>query len=324
MEAFSDALVLASLTLLAIIVAIFVLAASLLGRAIQQAREEQQAASAREQEEAEAQATQLGKAIAEVQSKLKEAATSEAVSTLEGQLSQYKKERKTSEKQSKKAARRHHRYRALTVQWGILPTSMLVLASLVLAAAAQPVTAAAGYALLSVCGLFLLGACYRIYQSLRVVQEIAVTTEEAQFKREVEAFETALVRLEERKRPILSLKFIEAEPPFKFKPSSQQVIQFHVSLIWGDAARSTRIDFIAPEGFDFPGHEPYRRSLHVQEFPGALTAIFQIGDVLRDMTHYRKLNITAPATPGTYTLNYWLGGEGCIGRFEPFEVEIAE
>jgi ABC-type multidrug transport system fused ATPase/permease subunit len=323
MEAFSDMMMILSVTLLAVMVAIFVLAASLLGRAIQQAREEQQEASKREKELAEAQAAQLSKAIDEVQSKLKEAAPSEAVSTLEDQLSQYKKERKASKKKSRKAARRYGRYRALTAQWGVLPTSALVLVSLVLAAAGDAVTAdVAGYALLSISGSLLIGACYRIYQSLRVVQDVAVTTEETQFKREAEALEIALERHEEKKRPRLALDFRDRKPPYTFKVGAEEVITFRVRLKRGDIARHASVFFFAPEGFEFPGMPTWRQADDFTPLPNALTLQVLLGDLIAAISYTQSVTMKLPAKVGLYTVKYQPCCEGFGGEYQQFQVNL--
>jgi hypothetical protein len=317
MEAFSDMMMILSVTLLAVVVAIFVFAASLLRSAIPEAVRQQSKI-------AEEQRDKFKKAVEEMQASLEAAGESGDVGKLEElktKLQDYDRSRRQFDKASRRLA---GRYQLLRVRRGVEYTAGTLLLALLLAWGAKVVdTSAWQYVLLGLCGLAVAWACRRIYLSLLTVESVALTPEDATQKT-VEAFETAMERHEERKRPILNLKFIKAEPPFEFKPSSQQVIWFNVRLIQGDVARSTRVDFIAPEGFDFPGHEPYRRSLHATHFPGALTATFEIGDVLGGRISHRELNIKTPSKVGTYTLNYWLGGEGCIARFVPFEVKIAE
>jgi hypothetical protein len=325
MEAFSDALIFASLTLLAIIVAIFVLAASLLGRAIQQAREEQRQASEREREEAEAQTAKFRTAIAEVQKKLDKAETSEVIRSLKKELRQYEKQCKASTKKSRKAARRYGRYRVLTAPQGVLPTSVLVLASLVLAAAGDAVTAdVAGYALLSLSGSLLIGACYRIYQSLRVVQDVAVTTAEAQFEREAQALQVALERHEEKKLPKLKLSFLEREPPFVFKPGAREVISVRLALEQGHVARRAELWVFAPEGFEFPEGATWHQRDAFTPLPKALTTKFELGDLLPGTGYRQDPSIKTPSTPGTYTCGYSLTCEGFNSGFVAFEVKIAE
>ena len=323
MEAFSDALIFASLTLLAIIVAIFVLAASLLGRAIHQASEEQRRESEREKDEAEAQAAKLGKAIAEVQKKLNSADTAEAINSLKKELRQYEKECKASKKKSRKAARRYGRYRVLTVQWGILPSSVLVLVSLVLAAAGDAVTDdVAGYALLSLSGLLLVGACYRIYQSLGVVQGVAVTTEEAQFEREAQALGAALERHEEKRRPRLALNFRDRKPPYTFKVGAEEVITFVVSLKRGDIARHASVLFFAPEGFEFPGKTTWRQHADFSPLPNALTAEVPLGDLIAAISFAQSVTMKLPAKVGVYTVKYRLCCEGFEGEYEQIQVNL--
>ena len=321
MVALSTAIIFLCLTLIAVVIAIFTLAVSFLGRAIQESKKEQQEAARRDKVEAVARVAQLHKSIQRVQSQLKE----EAVNALKKELRQYEKEKKQSEKAAKRTAPKYRRYRLLTVPGGVLPTSILLLVSFSLAAVAQLFTTAVGYAPLGASVVALLWACYRIYRSLRFVQEVAVTTEEAQFTREAEALELALDRHEEKGRPALELRFIEQEPPFTFKADTKEIIQFRVRLCRGTAAKGAEVWFYAPEGFKFPDSErTWRQGGTFSLLPNALTTKFELGTLKKGIGYPERLAVQTPSEAGRFTLLYRLHSEDSAGEHERFDIEVVE
>lgn len=321
MVAFCDALIFLSLTLLAVIVAIFVLAVSFLGRAIEQSSEE-------DRRIAEEQAEELDKTIQEAQKKLRKARASGKIDEARKELERYEGKKKDFEKRRAKALAR---YRLLTARQGILYPGVVLLPSIAFAAAARHLTTVSGqYALGFSYALLILAAAgvgwvgYRAYRSLMVVQSVATIPEEVQLKRTVEAFEKAMERHEEKRRPRLKLEFRDGKPPFTFKFGSEEVIRFGVSLEQGDVARSAELWVFAPEGFEFPESETWYQTEMYTSLPNALTTKFRLGDLLSGTTSRRSLIIKTPSTLGTYTCGYSLSCEGFYSGFVPFEVEIAE
>lgn len=175
------------------------------------------------------------------------------------------------------------------------------------------------------CGLSLPAlafGCYRIYQSLRAVQSVAVTTEEAQHKRMVEAFAVALDQHEEARRPALRLEFREKEPPFSFKCDTEEIIKVRVILAKGDVARKAEAWFFAPEGFDFPEVAKWNQDKDFTTLPGALTTRFELGDMKRLIYETRNLKIKAPPKAGKFRLFYELTCEGFNSKREEFVVQV--
>jgi len=322
MAALSDAIIFLSLTLLAVTVATFVLAVSFLGRAIEQSSEEE-ARIAKEQAE------ELDKTIRETQKRLDEAKESGEVDEASRELEGYKGKKEQFEKRRAKALAG---YRLLTVREGILYPGAVLLLSLAFAAAAKPLTTVSGpYALAFSYVLLIIGAagigwvCYRLYRSLVVVQSVATIPEEVQLKRTVKAFEIAMERHEEKKRPMLVLRFTEPGPPFKFEPSTDKVIEFHVIMLHGDVAKSVAVEFYAPEGFDFPGHETSHRPSYAFAWPHALTANIELGELVYGRACREKLTIKTPPQGGTYKLGYMMSSIGFrTGDIVFFEVEVTE
>lgn len=321
MVAICDALIFLSLTFLAVIAAIFVLAVSFLGRAIEQSSEA-------ETRLAEEQAEELDKTIQEAQMKLTKAKASGEVDEAKKELEGYEGKKKAFQKRRAKALAG---YRLLTAREGILYPGAVLLLSLAFAAAAKFLTTLTGqyalgfsYALLILAAAGVGWVCYRAYRSLMVVEGVATIPEEVQLKRTVQAFEVALERHEQKKRPELALRFVEPQPPLKFRPSTQHEIRFDVYLKQGDVARVTELWFAAPREFDFPERETHCRPLTAAEFPNTLATKLELDDLKRGILYHRSLTTKVPSEPDTYILGYCFNCEGYAGKFVTFEVEVAE
>jgi hypothetical protein len=205
----------------------------------------------------------------------------------------------------------------------VLPTSAWLLVSFSLAAVTQLFTTAVGYAPLGVSALALGWACFRIYRSLKVIQEVAVTTEEAQFKREAEALETALERQEEKKRPKLEVKSIKPKSPIKLKPSEEKTIEIKVNLIQGDVGKAVEVYFFSREGVDFPESATWCQS-ESSARPEAITTKVALGDIRRGIFHPFDIIIKAPPKARHCTVEYRLICDGFRGDIKKFDIEIAE
>jgi flagellar biosynthesis/type III secretory pathway M-ring protein FliF/YscJ len=88
------AVVFLCLTLLAVVVAVFTVAVSFLGRALQQARADQEDMAEKEKAGALARSEQLSKDIGEVRDKLKGEDADQAIHELKKKLRLYEKEKK--------------------------------------------------------------------------------------------------------------------------------------------------------------------------------------------------------------------------------------
>jgi ABC-type multidrug transport system fused ATPase/permease subunit len=324
--------------LIAIIVTVFVIAASLLGRAIEE--------SSRKQEEiVKRESSEFDETIAGLQEKLKGAKKADVIDDLKNQISDYEAKKKEAEKESKRISKR---YGFLTVKGTVLYPGIFFLVSIVLAGVARyivtlpPVTGSDGTEvfLILIPGLIedpvllfvanvvwvlsllaLAWGCYRICQCLRVIEGVAITTEEAQFKRMTQALETALERHEESKRPKLELKFRKIKPPFNYKPNVKETIACGIVLNQGDEAKAAELWFFAPKEFEFPGsHTWYQES--ESPMPNTLTTSIDLGDLKRGTTYWHELGIKTPSKIGKYSLGYQLKCVGFASEVIKFEVKV--
>lgn len=186
-----DVTILLAVGLLAIVVAIFVFGVSLLGRAMEATKKEERERVAKREEELQEDIEQLKKRAEEI----KASGSTEAL----------KKELKEVEKKSKDSKRKLKRARAeprrLTVKESVAFPSIALLASVLLAVLSKLLTdGRLSYLLWGLSLLALAWSVYRIYQTLQVIEKVAITSEEAYFARTTEAFKAALEEHEEEKR----------------------------------------------------------------------------------------------------------------------------
>jgi len=303
------------IALIAVVATVFVIAASLLGRAIEEASREQEEIARKKSKE-------FDEIIRGIKKKLKAAKKTEAIDSLQQELDEYKKKKIRLDKDSERISQR---YGWLTVKGGVVYPSIFFLISLALASVARyvavvPLVSAAN-SMWALSLLALAWGSYRVYQSLKVIESVAITTEEAQFKRTTQALEIALERYDERRRPKLNLIFKKGGPPFSYQHNTTNTLDFKVELMEGDVARQAEVWFFAPEGFEFTEGETWRQN-DTFPIPNALTTVFQLGDLQREIGYLRRLIIKTPPQQNEYSLGYRLYCEGSAGDFTWFKIKV--
>jgi ABC-type multidrug transport system fused ATPase/permease subunit len=303
-----------AIALIAIVATVFVIAASLLGRAIEESSREHAEIARRESRE-------FDETIAGLRQKLNKAKKAKTIDELKKEIKEYEKKKKEREKDLKRISQR---YGLLTVKGTVLYPGMFFLISLVLAGAARYVatlpSVAAANSLWGLSLVALIWGSYRILQCLKVIQSVAITTEEAQFKRTTQALEMALERHEESKRPTLGLEF-EKKLPFIFRPSAVENIEFKIGFYQGDKAKAAEVWFFAPEGFEFPRRDTWHQSSDYA-IPNAITAKVVLGDLRRWFKHKNRITIKTPPKVGDYNLGYRLYCDVSSGDFMPFKIKV--
>lgn len=303
------------IALIAIVATVFVIAASLLGRAIEEASRE-------EEEIARKKSDDFDESIKGLEQKLKAAKKPEAISNLRKEIDEYEEKKRKLDKDSERILQK---YGLLTVKGTVLYPGIFFLVSLVLAGAASYVaTVPIVWVANSLWGLSLLAlvwGSYRIYQCLKVIQSVAITTEEAQFKRTTQALEMALERHEESKRPKLELTFKKGKPPLSFKPSVEESIEFRIVFKEGDVAKGAEAWFFAPAGFEFPGSATWHQDSDYA-LPKALTTKVSLGDLRRWFKCEKSLTIKTPPEVGEYRLGYRLFCDVSYGHFTWFKIKV--
>jgi hypothetical protein len=216
----------------------------------------------------------------------------------------------------------------LTVRGGVVPCASWLLGALILSGVAwylSDIQIFIGIIPVLIWVLGLAAIVYsisRIYQCLRVIEGVAITSEEAALKRTVEAFKMAERELEEEKKPKLELKFEGAQPPFHITCGGQIEAEFLLALMKGEVARRAEVAFFAPLGFEFPGKDTWLQSKEHKQVGGYITTSIEYGDLTKGIKYGRTITIEAPSSPGSFTLKYNLICEGFHSDYQQFEVIV--
>jgi biopolymer transport protein ExbD len=302
-----------SLALLAIVITIFVLAVSLLGRAVKLSTEEQTKAEERRKKDTESK-------IKEMQGALEEARAAGHVDTAGL--------RKSIKALEKKDARHKWRLRwikikpkFLTADWGALIPGALFLIAAILSGLAlnQPseTATASPYLWLSLIALGI-GICF-VCLTLKVIQGVAITSEETVFVRQKEMFKAALMEFEEEKKLLLQLVFEDKQPPFHVKANSEMTFTFLVEIIQGSVARNTKVYFFAPPGFEFIESVAGPTS---GSYPNYVSAEFEQGDILSPLRKRKKVKIKTPSKKDEYVAAYGVVCEGFHSDLDEFNIVV--
>lgn len=125
----------------------------------------------------------------------------------------------------------HKRYQLFRVKRGVFYPSSFFLSSLVLAAVAKALGSTYSPFLWVVALVLLVLSGYRLFQCLKVIEDVAIVSAEMAEKKAIEISKSALAEYEETKRPKLRLYFKDKGPPFHFKKDSIVKIGFSLTLI---------------------------------------------------------------------------------------------
>lgn len=304
--------ILLNLTLIAMTVTVFVFAVSLLGRTIEIAAQKKVEARQKQGEE-------IKKEIEEIQKELEKMKKTGELGEMK-RLNKLKKDKRKFEKELKLI---HKRYQLFRVKRGVFYPSSFFLSSLVLAAVAKALESTYSPSLWIVALVLLVLGGYRLFQCLKVIEDVAIVSAEMAEKKAIEISKSALTEYEETKRPKLRLYFKDKGPPFHFKKDSTVKIGFSLSLTQGDIARETEVFFFAPKGFDFPSITSWKQNKALEKYPNYLTATLTWKESLKKgINHPNNLPLKTPSEVGEFTLAYRIYCEGFNGEFEEFEVIV--
>ena len=304
--------------LLAVLLPLFVLAVSLLGRAIGIAREQKRKIEVEQEQKARNE-------------------TKEATSELEkGETDAARKRLNLAKREEEEATKRlkrvDKRYDLLTLRCCVIvPGAFLVVAAVLSAVAGSLGSGLTGLGSLFWIALsswtlslvFIGVAVSRLIRALSVVQEVSLSTDELALQHTKEALKTALLEVEEAKRPELEFTWKCAEIPVRVKRSEIFEIEHSCRLSRGDVARSIRISIHAPPGFGFKNQRTVVQDADHPAVPSYITADTFQQVLTRGIATTTKTKIVAPAEDGEHTLFAVVYCEGFQGETVPLEVVVA-
>lgn len=304
-----------SLALLAIVITVFVLAVSLLGRAVKLSTEEQIEAEEKRKKDTENE-------IKEMQDKLDEARTEGHVDAGGFRRSLKALERKDA-RHKWKLRWIKIKPKFLTANWGaLIPGALFLIAAILSGLALNQTGSTATASLYMWISLIALGIgiCF-VCLTLKVIQGVAITSEETAFVRQKEMLKSALIESEEERRPDLDFAFSGSQPPFHMKAGSKMVIEFTIEVIRGDVARKPSVFFHAPKGFLFPG-SPTALPLLGIKWADYVSSYVDFEDTAIGIYRRGTITIKAPPKPDDYPLLHQCFSEGHHGKICEFHVIV--
>ncbi len=307
-----------SLALLAIVITIFVLAVSLLGRAVRISSEEQQKAERERQERNQAQ-------LGIIQDEMDTAKVDDKRPAVENLAKSLRELEKQIKKHDRKLAWILWKPKFLTAMWGVFIPGSLFLFSAVLSLLALNFQTSYNLSLsLWILSLIAtLSGITLICLILKVIEGVAVTADEASFIRQKEMLKTALIEFDKSNKPELGLKFSDKKTPFTIEAGSQKTLLFGISLTKGDIGRKPQVLFFAPKGFEFPGKTTVVQPSNVPNVAGLYTACIEgFKDYHRGLSEPGEIVIKAPLGKGTYALWYNIFCEQYTGPKVKFSIEV--
>lgn len=295
-----------ALTLLAIVVTVFVFVASLLGRALK-------VAASSERDKLTERRKNSAKEMADLKIEIAKGEVSGQIPTGLGRS--LKKLEKTDKKFEKELTKIRKAPALLTVKGGIVPSSALLLGALILSGAAWHLSNIQVFTwivpvLVWILAVLAIGySMYRIFQSLSVIEGVALTSEEAALTRETEVFKRALKEVEEEKRPELQLAFPGNQPPFHVRADTEMSLALRLSLTKGDLAEHITVHLLAPPGFGFPHSETYLLPPD-HYYANYIGTRWQIETAVRGPTYTNTITIKAPSKVGSFRIVYYVCCKG--------------
>jgi ABC-type multidrug transport system fused ATPase/permease subunit len=307
-----------ALGLLAIVITVFVFAVSLLGRAME-------AAAKSEQEKLAERRENNAKEMATIKAEIEKAEASGQIPT--GLTRKLKKLEKRDKKFDKELGKIRRSPKLLTVKGGVVPVGVSLLVAISLSGVAwyfwylytidifiwiDPV-------FIWIVGLAaILYSIFRIYQCLRVIESVAITSEQAALLKETEALKKVFRELEEERKPELSLSVVDKKFPLRVRADSESSFTLKLNLVKGDVAEDIEIHVCLPPGFNFLNEKTYTlSSKHV--YPNYIGIRWLEGRIIQ-LDYQRTITFKSPSTTGSYNIVFFKFCRGFAAK--PVEKEI--
>jgi len=299
----SQVALLMALGLLAIVITVYVLAISLLGRAMKTARikENQQIIDRRGKNSAQ---------MAEIERKAREAKEKgELANGLNKQVSEFKK-RDARDKRVLEETR--NAPQLLTVKGGVVPASLSFLVAIILSSISWSLSDKSYPFLFIFVGAAILSISYgtiRVFKSLLAIENVAITSEAETEARLSNAVKSALTEVEELKKPLLDITW-KVAPPFYMTVGQIFKFEYRVLITRGDIGKEPEVWFFVPKVFSFPKGDTIIQPPDTGKVSNLLTTINHLDDIKKGQARWYSTAITAPKTKGNFILYYKIS---CIG-----------
>jgi|GEM_PF-5398172 len=313
-----------SISLIAIVVAVFVVGVSLLGKAIKRSTQEKTQVEKNNKEEVQTQIAELKETLSDCTDKNKIIAFKKDIRSLEDRLRKHENQIKKIEKSPN----------FLTVNGGILHPGIFLLLSLVCSLIAAGISSNANIyknfltttipVIIWLFGVFLIYAAMRmIINSLKIIQDVAMTSDEAVLRDNVEALTKALRIHETSKKPILELYILRPKCPIKVGVDEEFTIEFDLTLKQGDMGKNIEVYFFsAPDEFVFPNMDTWHQD-KLSKVPNYLSTRIKINEVKKGVRCYsRHLYVKAPQKRSKFKLLYQIICDGYNSGIKEIQIKV--
>ena len=310
-----DIIIQLSMIALAVPIAIFVLSSSFLGRAIEEA-------TSKEKPIKEKQIKDQNESISNIAEQLEQVKRNQVfnIAEIQQQLNKAKKEKR---KLDKEFAIIKETVNLLTVKGSVIVPNILFFLSLIIASIGKicNIMNITGICIFSTAELILLFFGFRyIYKTLKIIENIAKTSDEAIFSKQIAALGIALEVHEEKKKPHLDL-VIEEPPSLIVNSSSIFALKYRVTLSKGNIARDAEVWIFIPPQFDFVGQASWVQT-SASHSPGYKTITINEGNIKEGVYITKEIQIKAPLQKQKYTLKYDIYAEEFRRGVQQFEIVV--
>lgn len=166
---------------------------------------------------------------------------------------------------------------------------------------------------------------YKLCICLKLAQEISKSSEENNMKHMTEAFKNAMIAVRDETAEELDITF-KNKFPLKCKINEDISINYKATLNKGKIAHDTEVWFFVPDGFqliDPPEKDAWRQG---EDFviPNIRTIKIKIGNIRKHTSIPSSIKIKAPSLSGNYYIMYRLASDEYQSDREKLKVKVEE
>ena len=303
-----------SLGLLALVVTIFVLAASLLGRATESASNQQ---SIIINQKKKTSLEQIEKLEAQLETAKTKGHLDESII-----LEDLENNRIKSKEYDSELKRIRSRLALIRLKGAVIYPGSIFLGAIVfdiLSTGLSSVNNNIAISLWIISVILIAAGIYRLLGTVSAIESVTITSSEYSEKLP-QAVKTALMEIEEAKRPVPFVYFTETQFPLHLQPHSKKDLEASISLANGQYADDVEIHFALSPGLTFVDKQTYTFSKD-HTYKNYTCYKYSRPKILRGMTYHDLITIESSSTQGSLKMIYYIFCKG-FWMDNPVELEI--
>jgi biopolymer transport protein ExbB/TolQ len=293
-----------SLTLLAILIAIFVFAVSIY-RAASELSDKTEKESLNERKEL------ISRKREELVEKIRGISDESLARELRAESDKLQSELAAIDMSILKAS---NRAQALSVRNMVVFPALIFLASIITSGIAIPSAGLVSIAMGIVSWALIIVGLYFLYLNLRTVEFFSNYIDLSTL------MERALERHAESRRPIIDLDISDYR--LIIKHGDIQEISPVVFVKQGLTAKNIKIRFVATGQLNFPGEKLKKWDYKKKDMKGPRLFFCEIGDLNYGVYSECRIKVKAPEEPGEYAMSYWITCDEYTGKETFFKIRV--